>query len=241
MVAIPKRTDPTLEAMFRQMEKKKRDKRNYLGASYIGKPCDKEIWMTYNNYPAQPHDAASLMNIEDGHRTEKLTADRLKGTPQIKLTTHVGGKQLGFTAFDGRFQGHYDGEIMGLYQAPKAAHIWENKAVGDTRFKKFEDARETHGEKHALAHWDFTNYVQGQMYMHFSGIERHYLTVSKAGGRGYGSARTNYDEDIANHYVDRAKRLIDAKSPPSKLHEDMDNHYDCRICDFRMSCQGWNK
>jgi len=132
MIAIPEQFDPTLQAMYLAIEQEqhKRDKRDYLGASLIGNECVRQIWYNYNNFPRKPFNAETLMNFEDGHRTEELTAERLKATPGIELITHgPDGKQLGFSALGGKFKGHYDGKIRGLIQAPKSWHIWEGKSA----------------------------------------------------------------------------------------------------------------
>lgn len=252
MVTIPKQSDPTLEAMYAENEKVPRETRSYLGASLIGNPCARQIWYQYNGYEQEPFNAQTLMNFEDGHRTENLTAARLRLIPGIKLVTHIledryyeGGiqgnfqikKQLGFSAMNGKFRGHYDGIISGLLQAPKTKHIWECKASGDKKFNEFVKCKEKYGEKETLKNWNENYYVQGQLYMHYEGIERHYLTVAGAGGRKYDSCRTNYRGEVAEKYIDRARKIIEAVSPPPKIREEKD-YYICRWCNFKGICHG---
>ncbi len=79
MVKIPTYGDPTIQAMYQAIERNSdKSKRNYLGASLIGNPCARQIWYQYNGYTQEPFSAETLMNFEDGHRTEDLTAERLR-------------------------------------------------------------------------------------------------------------------------------------------------------------------
>ena len=126
MAKIPEQKDPTLMAMMKAIENvQDKTMRNYLGASSIGRECARELWYGYNGNTPNHFDAYSLMNFEDGHRTEDLTAERLRLVDGIELWTHdKNGKQFGFSDFDGQFRGHYDGIIKGLLQAPKKLHVW---------------------------------------------------------------------------------------------------------------------
>lgn len=238
MVAIPPYGDPTIEAMKRKMEQKTREKRDYLGASLIGNPCARQIWYEYNGFYKEPFDADTLMNFEDGHRTEDLTAERLRLVDGVTLITHgADGKQLGFTDLDGKFQGHLDGIITGLYQAPKTPHVWEGKACAEKKFRELELCIEKHGEKDALEHWNENYYAQHQLYMHYNGLTRGYMTVAKAGGRGYITVRTEYKEEVALKYIDRAEKIINAKNPPPMISQKKD-FFICRWCSFKDTCKG---
>lgn len=238
MVKIPDQKDPTLEAMYREIEKKPRDIRNYLGASLIGNPCARQIYYEYNKFYKEPFDAKTLMNFEDGHRTEALTAERLRMVDGIELITgNNSGKQLGFSALEGKLRGHYDGIISGIYQAPKTKHIWECKASADKKFKEFKRIKEKVGEKETLKNWNENYYAQAQLYMHFEQLNRHYLTISYAGGRDYDSCRTEYDAATAIKYIDRAERIIHANTEPPRISEQRD-FYICRWCGFRKLCHG---
>lgn len=238
MVAIPPKDDPTIAAMKtalyqKQFEEKKRD---YLGASLIGNPCARQIWYQFNDYPRQPFEAETLMKFEDGHRTEELTAARLRAIPGIELWTHdEQGNQFGFSLFGGKFKGHCDGVIRGLLQAPKALHVWECKASGDKKFNEFKRAKQKAGDKGALKEWNENYFVQAQLYMHFLKIDRHYLTVAAAGGRDYETCRTEYDPVVAEMAIDKAEKLINMREEPPKISNKPD-FFVCRWCDFKDIC-----
>ena len=240
MVKIPERGDPTLKAMYKAIEERqhKEKKRDYLGASLIGNDCARQIYYSYNGYEKEPFKAETLMNFEDGHRTEDLSADRLRMVEGVNLITHgKDGKQLGFSALGGKFKGHYDGIITGILQAPKATHIWEAKCSDQKKFNEFAKLRTTVDEKLILEKWNTNYYVQANLYMHYGQIDRHYLTVAYAGGRKYLSCRTNYNGSVAERYIDRAEKIINATQPPPKISDKAD-FWICRFCDFKRECHG---
>lgn len=239
MVLIPQQTDPTLDAMRLACEEKSKQepRRGYLGASSIGDPCARKLWYMYNGFPSEPFKAETLWNFEDGHRTEDLIAARLRMVKSIELFTHdENGKQFGFSMFGGKFAGHYDGVIRGLIQAPKAWHIWENKACSLKKFNEFKACKIKYGEKNALENWNMTYFVQHQIYMHKENIDRGYLTVALAGGRDIDSCRTEYKPEIAERYTDRAEAIINAKSPPPRISEDA-TFWLCRFCNQQENCR----
>jgi hypothetical protein len=241
MVAIPDKNDPTIAAMKLALENAQDlSRRDYLGASLIGNECARQIWYEYQGFPRPPFSAETLMNFEDGHRTEDLTAKRLRMVEGIELWTHQdNGEQYGFSVFEGKFRGHCDGVILGLKQAPKTPHVWEAKACALKKFTEFQVAKRKFGEKLALKNWNENYFAQAQLYMHFLKIDRHYLTVALAGGRDYESCRTEYDGTVAEHYIDRAMRIIKATTPPPKISEKQD-FYVCRWCNFAEVCHGKN-
>lgn len=239
MVKIPQQEDPTLQAMYLAIEARQdKEQRDYLGASLIGNPCARQIWYQYNGYNKAPFKAETLMNFEDGHRTEELTAERLRMVEGIELQTHnEDGSQFGFSSIGGKFKGHCDGFIRGLKQAPKSWHVWECKSSSQKKWNEFKRLKATYGEKGVLREWNENYYVQAQLYMHYSGLNRHYLTLAYAGGREYDSCRTEYDEAVAAKYINRAERIIEANSEPPKMSKNKD-FYICKWCDFSKECHG---
>lgn len=229
--------DLTLQRMYRAIEDAHvPDERDYLGASIIGHDCIRFLYYTYNNYPREPFDAKTLMTFESGHRSEDLAAERLRLMPDVQLITHdENGDQYGFSDFDGKFKGHFDGGILGIAEAPKTWHIWEHKECNERKFKEFCKLRNEHGYKNVLKIWNPIYYAQGQVYMHYTKLKRHFTTVSTMGGRDYLSCRTDYNKQHAEEYVRKAEMVINAEKPPQRL-SDKPDFYKCRFCDFKDIC-----
>lgn len=241
MVLIPDNpaTDPTLDAVDAALMVRNASQppRTYLGMSAIGHPCGRKLWYDYHR-PAPRHiDGAGLRRIQDGHRGEDLMAERLRMVPGITLMTvdPETGRQFEFNDHDNRFGGHADGMILGLLQAPKTWHVWEHKVVGEKKWAELLKLKQTVGEKAALREWDAVYYAQAVLYMHYSGLSRHYLTCDTPGGRASTSVRTNADPVHAAELISKAKRILDARAPLARLSNDP-AWWQCRWCDRHEEC-----
>ena len=240
MVAIPEPPppDPTLEAMRRALEARAaaEPQRRYIGASGIGQECSRAIWYQINGYNPLPNRSSNVMAIEDGHRTEDLMAERLRLVPGIELWTHKpDGTQYGFDW--GFLSGHYDGVILGLLQAPKTPHVWENKAVKIEKFNLLQKHKDELGEKQALQAWDATYYAQAVIYMEAEGLTRHYLTCCTPGGRDVISVRTNANPKMAKALIAKAKRIKTSSEPPARIGDE--THFFCKhFCGHMENCHG---
>lgn len=229
--------DPTLEAVDAAIEaRQERYARDYLGMSSIGSACDRALWYGFRWATDLAHNAATLKRFADGHHGEALQAMRLRMVAGIELHTVDGrGKQFGFYDLGGHLRGHIDGAILGLLQAPKTWHIWEHKQVDEKKFRALEKAKRELGEKAALEAWDETYFTQGQLYMHFAELTRHYLTCSTPGGRNTISVRTNYHQPTAWRALSRARAIITAAEPPARISDDP-GFYQCNWCPHAPIC-----
>lgn len=239
MVQMPDFTEATLDAvnaaLVRIATEQKRN-RGYLGFSQIGDECERKLWYEANGYEGIPPDVLSLRRFEDGHRGEALMAERLRLVPGIELHTHdESGNQFGFTDFNNRFKGHMDGAIHGILEAPETWHVWEHKQVDEKKFNELKKLKEAVGEKKALEKWDYTYYCQGVLYMEYSQMKRHFLTVATPGGRLYTSCRTEANPTLASTLRTKAHRILSAASPPNRISTTA-AFFKCKWCQHRDNC-----
>jgi hypothetical protein len=241
MVLIPPQplADPTLEAIDAALvaANARQTPRTYLGMSSIGHPCGRKLWYDYHRPIPPSFDAATVRRFEDGHRGEDLMADRLRMVPGVTLQTidPDTGRQWAYSDHNGRFGGHADGRIIGILQAPRTWHIWEHKCVGEDKFNKLNELKRSRGEKHALREWDAIYYSQAVLYMHYSGITRHYLTCDTPGGRASTSVRTDADPVHASELIDKALRILNARAPLARVSNDP-AWWQCRFCNRAGEC-----
>lgn len=243
MAALPPlaKPDPTLEAMNAVIvaEASLEKPRPYLGMSAIGEDCEARLWFSFRfATKAGNFDAKTLRNFEDGHLSEDLMAARLRKVPGLTLhTVDQNGKQFGFSGIGGHFRGHIDGALLGLYQAPKTWHCWENKC-SEKGPSELEKAKAAVGEKDALEKWHPVYFAQAQMYMHHTEMDRHYLTVQSPGGRmPESSVRTNYQPEVAKRLLAKAERVIFSAEPGPKLSADP-AFFKCKMCPASAVCHG---
>jgi len=210
------------------------EQRGYIGASSIGAACDRRIWNQFHWVDSEKMSARSLKAIADGHHSEGVMADRLRLVDGISLHTHQeNGEQFGFE--DGHIRGHLDGIIFGLEHSQEG-HVWEHKCVNVEKFEKLIKLK-VKDETLALLEWDEIYFAQAQLYMHYFNIKWHYLTVCTPGSRNETACFTAYNPDAANHYIERANKIISADKPPPRISESA-SWFQCKWCPFTDNCHG---
>ncbi len=239
MAAISLSIDQTLLAADEALERRAAATwrpRAYLGASAMGHPCDRKLWLQFR-WALEPElSAKSLKAIADGHASEAIMAERLRAVPGVTLYTEdENGLQFGFEDVDGHFRGNLDGVIEGIKQS-KAVHVWEHKCVNQKKFDKLVSLVNA-DEANALENWDPIYYAQAQLYMHYFELNRHYLTCASPGTRDVCSVRTKIDKEVVAFLIERANAIVRADDPPLKLSESPD-HPACRWCDYKDLCHG---
>jgi hypothetical protein len=234
VVAIPEIGDPTLQEADRALEQaQERRHRSHLGMSQIGRPCDREIFYSFRWAAQNNFDAPTLKRFEDGHASEIVAVRRLKMVPGIELhEVDESGAQFRFEDFGGHFSGSCDGAVLGILQAPKTWHILEIKA--SAKADELDKAKKKVGEKGALREWNAVYYAQAALYMHYAGLERHYLVCVTPGARNWTSVRTEADPVHAEVMRQRAERLIFSDEAPPRIGGP--DFYLCRWCDFHALC-----
>lgn len=239
MAKIPEMTDLTLMAIDMILEEKQalESERNYLGMSQIGEECWRKLFYSFRGATKRKISASGIKAIQDGFLQEDIMAERLRLLPFIELITVVeNGEQIGFSLVKDHFRGHADGMIKGIKEAPKSWHVWENKAVNETKFKKLISLKNELSEKLALVEWDIIYYAQAQIYMYCAKVERHYLTVETPGGRDAVSCRTEIDSKYVQGIIEKATIIItDNWNIPAKLSENRE-FYKCKWCEFSGIC-----
>lgn len=240
MAALPiADRDPTLEAADKALEEAEfsRPRRGYLGMSAVGHQCERNLWYGFRWVKKIKHNAEALKRFADGHHGEDVQAERLRMVDGVTLITvdPDTGKQFEFNDCDGHLSGHFDGAILGLMQAPKTWHVWEHKQVGEKKHNKLAALKAKLGEKNALKAWDEVYYTQAVLYMHYSGMTRHYLTCATPGGRTTISVRTDTDEAEALRIIAKSQRIVSANVPPERISNDP-SWFICKWCDFGSVC-----
>lgn len=236
MPKLPNPTDATLAAADAAMVAgQDRYKRKYLGMSAIGDPCERKLWFSFRHALTSSFDAPTLKRFEDGHRTEDLIIARLRKVECLEIVDRDGKGQIACVDLGGHFRGHLDYMARGLIQAPKAWHVGEVKCTA--KLSDLEKAKADLGEKNSLAKWDETYWGQAQCYMHYQGVDRHWLVATSPGGREWTSVRTEYDPVGAMRLIGKAERIIFSDNAPPRI-ADSDTFYLCRWCDYSDICHG---
>jgi CRISPR/Cas system-associated exonuclease Cas4 (RecB family) len=228
MAALPQPQASTAQAILRWWEAKPDAHRAHLGASLIGHPCDRRLWLTFRWAGKETFSGRILRLFSTGQREEARVVEELRG---IGCEVHAddGQAQFRVAECDGHFGGSMDGVVLGLPEAPTTWHVLEVKTHSAKSFKELaakgvQSAKPLH-------------YAQMQTYMHLGELERAlYYAVNKDTDDTY-LERVPYDRAYAERLVAKAQRIISADAPPPRLSNDP-AWFECKFCPFHEQCHG---
>jgi hypothetical protein len=225
---LPRPTIDAIEAAV--VAQRAADKpRAYLGASVIGKPCERALWYAFRWAQApKAIDGRMLRLFDTGHVEEgRLIAWlRLTGA-DVQEVDPATGDQWKVEAVDGHFGGHMDGVANGILEAPKTAHVVEAKTHNEKSFRQL--------EKDGVGVAKPEHMAQMQIYMHLGGYSRALYIAKNKNDDALYVERVNYDAAHANALMVKAERIIRAASAPPRIADNPDA-FACRFCDWRDLC-----
>lgn len=228
MAALPQSQATTHAAVLRWWAAKPDGHRAHLGASLIGHPCDRSLWLTFRWAERQQFDGRLRRLFSTGQREEARVAEELRG---IGCTVHAddGQGQFRVAACSGHFGGSMDGVVLGVPEAPKTWHVLEVKTFNAKTFKELQSK----GVRVAKPmHW-----AQMQTYMHLADLDRAlYYAVCKDSDDLH-IERVQHEPAEAQMLVRRAQRVIDADTPPARISADP-AWFECKWCHFHPLCHG---
>lgn len=229
MAAIPQPLNATVDAVYRWRERTTdAGHRAHLGASVIGHPCTRYLWLLWRWCESERFDGRMLRLFDTGKREEPRVHDELRGIG-CEVWADDGGAQYRVSALGGHFGGSMDGVVQGLPEAPKTPHVLEIKTHSAKSFAELlkKGVREAKPQ-----HW-----AQMQVYMHLADLDRAlYFAVNKDTDAIY-TERVEHDKTAAQELVDRAERVIRAAEPPPRISDDP-AWFECKFCRFRPLCHG---
>lgn len=221
--AIVALIDAAHEAREREKASKSRG-RGHLGASMLGHPCDRWIWLAFRWAAKEEIPGRVLRLFRRGWNEERTILSDLRAAgcvisdtqPSVNFGSHVSGSADAIIE-------------SGVPEAPAKRHVGEFKTSNRDNFR----ALVRDGVRKAkLEHW-----VQMQVYMHGLGIDRAlYYAVCKDDDSIY-AERVRYDADAATRAIERAQRIATADRMPPPISSDP-TWYQCRFCPAHDLCHG---
>jgi len=228
MAKIPLPEHSTIRAIDQAVEDNADRKfRSHLGASSIGRPCDRELYYSFRWVFNVKHSGRILRLFARGQREEDVFVDLLRQAGMEVHEKDDRGRQFRFSAVEGHFAGSVDGVVKGVPEAPDKWHVLECKTANDSSFKdmvkkKLEVSKPEH-------------YAQVQCYMLGLDIDRClYLMVNKNTDEIY-QERVELKKRRAKSFVDRAQLVVYASTLPDRISDDP-SWYQCKFCDYTTVC-----
>jgi len=229
MTTIPNSHKNIQSLIDKAHEEKTEVPRAHLGASTLGQPCDRKLWLSFR-WAVQPKFPGRILRLfRRGHQEELSIISDLRA---IGMDVQKLAKQH-WVNFGSHVSGSLDAIIdSGVPDAPKTQHIAEFK----THSKKSFDDLVKHGvEKSKPEH-----FVQMQVYMQGTNIGRAlYLAVCKDDDRIH-TERIKIDHAVAEKAVARGQRIALTDRMPEPLSNDP-SWYQCMFCDAHKFCHETKK
>ena len=218
-------SDHSISAMIdKHHENKGEAPRAHLGASLLGHACDRWLWLSFR-WAVQPKFPGRILRLFRRGQNEEATiiSDlRAIGVDVRRVSTQHR------VDFGSHVSGSLDAIIdKGVPEAPKAKHVGEFK----THSKKSFDALVKDGvEKSKPEH-----YVQMQVYMHGTQIDRAlYVAICKDDDRMH-TERVKYDKEVAEKAIRRGHYIALSDRMPPPISTDA-SWYQCKFCDAHKFC-----
>lgn len=213
-------------------------RRSYLGASRLGAACERQLQYEFACAPVDPGretDGRLLRVFERGHVMEDCMAAWLRAAGFDLCTRDDAGKQWGFSALDGRLQGHVDGVLVaGPDLGPGFGYpaLWEHKALSAKSWREL--------EKHRLAVAKPIYAAQVAIYQAYLGLHAQpaLFTAVNADTMEIYAERVPFDAALAQRMSDRAVKVITATEAGELLPRAFADptHVECRMCPWQDRC-----
>ena len=216
-----------------------KEKREYLGGSFIGEFCNRKI--QYKTLATEPDEDRKIKPkiyriFDRGHDGEERVASYLKQAGIVLRTEKPDGSQYGFSKLGGMFRGHIDGLILGAKDDIDVGFntpcIWENKVLNHTSF--------THLKNHGLKKSKPLYYAQLQIYIYFMDEKKNpaLFTYMNANDCELGAYVVPYDGVAVVELLNKAETIINAVKSDELLPRGTDDQdgFMCRFCEFKARC-----
>jgi len=225
---IPEPTTPvvTIATLIDEAHQKRQEKpRPHLGCSMLGHSCDRWLWLSFRWAVIEKFPGRILRLFRRGHHEEHFIVSDLRSAG-VDIRDTAGAQSR--VDFGTHVSGSIDGVIhSGVPGAEKGKHIAEFKTASK---KAFDDLEKNGVEKSKPEH-----FVQMQVYMAGTGIDRAlYLTVCKDDDRIH-TERVKFDKDVAGKAIARGQRIALSDRMPEPISSDA-SWYQCKFCDAHEFC-----
>jgi hypothetical protein len=216
---IPEANNSIAALIDRKMEETREEPRPHLGASLLGHPCDRYLWLSFRWAVFEKFEGRMLRLFRRGQREEYSIVEDLRS---IGIEIHSTGGEQSRVDFGSHVSGSIDGIIeSGVPEAPKKRHVAEFKTHNE---KSFKDLISKGVKESKPRHW-----CQMQVYMLGTGIDRALYVAINKNDDTYYTERVRFDKEAAQALVDRGHRIALSDRLPEPLSADP-TWWQCKFC-----------
>lgn len=214
--------------------------RDHLGASVIGDPCLRKIWLSYRGCGQSNIDARMIRLFNRGHLEEARFHAMLQASG-IKTFWEYNGRQYGYK--QGMFAGSIDGLALNVPECPNELVMLEFKTMNDSRFKQFVSTGMTFFK-------GYENQCKVNMYCmckYQADVLKElcpdnpviwntlFVAVNKNTDEVH-AVLIHRDDDWVEKYLDkRINATLNNEQVPAGLHEKV-TYMECKCCNLKKYC-----
>jgi len=226
MTAIPEPEQSIASKIDKAHEQRQEPPRPHLGASQLGHPCDRWLWLSFRWAVIEKFPGRVLRLFRRGHMEEPTIVSDLRA---IGIDIQNTGTRQAQVDFGSHVAGSIDGIIhSGVPEAPRKKHLAEFKTHAQ---KSFDDLKKNGVQKSKPIHW-----AQMQVYMLGKQVDRAlYIAINKNTDEIY-TERVQLDQKAAKQLVERGKRIALAERMPEPCPGASPDWYQCKYCPAHSFC-----
>lgn len=201
--------------------------RKYIGASTIGRACDRAIWYGFNDEPGGETPSTLQRIFDVGHQLEGLLLDYVELTGlHVERPSEKNNMLFVRDSEVPILQGHMDGVL----HIDEAAHVvLELKTANNNSFQKF--------QKNGFRAWSESYYAQVQAYMGMSGLSQAVVLAINKDNAELHHQWVQFDSCHYELLRRRARNISEAAMPPDRINRSP-LYVVCKRCQFKEVCHG---
>lgn len=235
MAPLPRPQSKITDLIYQAWEDRAGEGWDGLGfsPSSLGTECDRALWLLWRWIPAKEKFSGRMLRLfNTGFREEDRIVEDLKLIGIDVREVDERGRQFSIRALGGHVRGKMDGIIEGgVPEAPTKRHVLEAKSHNEKSFKKLVAAGPGNLREGKFEHW-----VQCQVYMHCTGIDRCVYSATCKNDDSRWNDRVRYDHEFCVKLFARLERLLNAARPPEPV-SDNDKSPVCIFCKAKEVCR----
>lgn len=201
--------------------------RTHLGASLIGRECDRELWYSFHWATSKKFDGRMIRLFNRGHLEEPRMIALLQMIGCKTWQLDQNGKQFRISGYRGHFGGSLDAVVRGVPDLPNESCLTEFKTHNEKSFIRLTM------EGVIKAKWE--HFVQQQIYMGKHSLNWSLYMATNKNTDELHAELVQFDPIIYAKYNKRAETIIDAVIPPKRINESP-AWYKCKFCDHKDVC-----